>query len=220
MERKASAPVPPLREPQTGLRASGDTRRPSREEAEAAVRTLLAWTGDDPTREGLLDTPKRVVDSYAEYFWGYDGDPVDELSRTFEDVQGYDDIVMLRDIDFASHCEHHMVPIIGVAHVAYIPDRRIVGISKLARVVDIYAKRLQTQETMTAQIANCIQDALKPKGVAVMIDALHQCMTMRGVHKKGTTTITTRFTGVFSEDKAERDRFMQLVNGTRVLASR
>ncbi|WP_127076229.1 GTP cyclohydrolase I FolE [Rhodomicrobium lacus] len=220
MERNASAPVPPTREPQSGSRAAGGANRPSREEAEAAVRTLLAWTGDDPSREGLLDTPKRVVDSYAEYFWGYDGDPVGELSRTFEDVQGYDDIVMLRDIDFASHCEHHMVPIIGVAHVAYIPDRRIVGISKLARVVDLYAKRLQTQETMTAQIADCIQETLKPKGVAVMMDALHQCMTMRGVHKKGTTTITTRFTGIFSEDKAERERFLQLVNGARVLTGR
>jgi len=219
MERSGPVPVQPARDPQSAAQKPS-ARRPSREEAEAAVRTLIAWAGDDPAREGLLDTPKRVVDSYAEYFWGYAGDPVEELSRTFDDVQGYDDIVLLRDIAFASHCEHHMVPIIGIAHVAYIPDRRIVGISKLARVVDIYAKRLQTQETMTAQIADCIQDALRPKGVAVMIDALHQCMTTRGVHKAGATMVTTRFTGIFDKDKSERDRFMQLIDGARITRGR
>ena len=153
--------------------------------------------------------------SYEEFFAGYEGDPYDILSRTFEDVQGYDDFVMLRDIRVESHCEHHMLPIIGVAHIAYMPRDRIVGISKLARVADIYAKRLQTQETMTAQIATAIEEVLQPLGVAVMIDALHECMTTRGVHKSGTTTITTRFTGVFKDDPSYRDRFIQLVNGLR-----
>ena len=156
-----------------------------------------------------------MVEAYEEYFAGYDGDPFDILSRTFEDVQGYDDLVMLRDIEIESHCEHHMLPIVGVAHIAYLPPGKVVGISKLARVVDIYAKRLQTQETMTAQIANAIEEVLKPRGVAVMIDALHECMTTRGVHKPGTTTITTLFTGVFKDDASYRDRFMQIVNGQR-----
>jgi GTP cyclohydrolase I len=194
--------------------------RPSRQEAEDAVRTLLAWAGDDPSREGLAETPSRVVDSYGEFFSGYAADPVDILSRTFEDVQGYDDLVMLRDIRFESHCEHHMLPIIGLAHVAYLPRGRIAGISKLARVVDIYAKRLQTQETMTAQIADAIEEGLQPHGVAVMIDALHECMTTRGVHKPGTTTITTRFTGIFKDDTGYRDRFMQLANGQRAVTSK
>jgi GTP cyclohydrolase I len=191
--------------------------RPTREQAEEAVRTLIAWAGDDPSREGLIDTPGRVVEAFEEFFAGYKGDPFDVLMRTFEDVHGYDDIVMLRDIRIESHCEHHMLPIVGVAHVAYLPGDRVVGISKLARVVDLYAKRLQTQETMTAQIAEAIEKALNPRGVAVMIDALHECMTTRGVHKPGTTTITTRFTGLFKDDRGYRERFMQLVNGQRVI---
>jgi GTP cyclohydrolase I len=194
--------------------------RPTREEAEAAVRTLIAWAGDDPTREGLLDTPRRVVEAYDEFFSGYDGVPAEVLTTTFEDVQGYNDIVMLRDIRIESHCEHHMLPIVGVAHVAYLPSDRVVGISKIARVVDLYAKRLQTQETMTAQIAAAINDVLKPRGVAVLIDALHECMTTRGVHKPGTTTITSVFTGLFKDDPVYRDRFLQLVNGARTVSLR
>lgn len=198
----------------------GAKRRPSREEAEEAVRTLIAWAGDDPTREGLLDTPRRVTEAYEEFFAGYDGDPFEILTRTFEDVHGYDDMVMLRDIRLESHCEHHMLPIIGVAHVAYLPRDRVVGISKLARVVEMYAKRLQTQETMTAQIAHAIEEALQPHGVAVMIDAIHECMTTRGVHKPGTTTITTRFTGAFRDDPSYRERFLQLVSGTRAVTAK
>jgi GTP cyclohydrolase I len=214
MEKIASTP----RQAARGLRSrdgAQPVKRPSRKEAEAAVETLIAWAGDDPSREGLAETPKRVAEAFEEFFAGYAGDPVEILSRTFEDVQGYDDLVMLRDIRIESHCEHHMLPIIGVAHVAYLPDGRVAGISKLARVVDIYAKRLQTQETMTAQIANALELGLQPRGVAVMIDALHECMTTRGVRKPGTTTITTRFTGVFRTDQGYRERFMQLVNGER-----
>ena len=187
--------------------------RPTREEAMAAVRTLIAWAGDDPRREGVIDTPKRVVDAYADWFEGYGADPAKELSRTFEDVQGYDDIVMLRDIRIETHCEHHMVPIIGKAHVAYFPDGRVVGISKLARVVEIYAKRLQTQETMTAQIAATIEKVLRPRGVAVLIDAAHQCMTTRGIRKPGVSCITTRFTGIFREDRDMERRFLELARG-------
>ncbi len=215
MDTRASITGPMTRERQNGHRAPALTKRPTREEAEAAVRTLIAWAGDDPSREGLLDTPGRVVDAYEEFFAGYDGDPYGALDRTFADVAGYDDLVMVRDIRLESHCEHHMLPIIGVAHVAYLPSGNVVGISKLARVVDLYAKRLQTQETMTAQIANAIEEVLKPRGVAVMVDAIHECMTTRGVHKPGTTTITTRFTGVFKDDPGFRERFMQLVNGVR-----
>ena len=214
MDTLASAPGP-RRSKHNGNGAAEAVARPSREEAEAAVRTLIAYTGDDPSREGLADTPARVVEAYEEYFAGYGADPFDILSRTFEDVQGYDDLVMLRDIRIESHCEHHMLPIVGVVHIAYLPAGKVVGISKLARAVDIYAKRLQTQETMTAQIANAIEEVLKPRGVAVMIDALHECMTTRGVHKPGTTTITTLFTGVFKDDASYRDRFMQIVNGQR-----
>ncbi len=214
MDTLASVTGPLTRERQNG-HGVAPLRRPTREEAEQAVRTLIAWAGDDPTREGLLDTPSRVVEAYEEFFAGYDGDPYEALDRTFADVQGYDDLVMVRDIRIESHCEHHMLPIIGVAHVAYLPTGSVVGISKLARVVDLYAKRLQTQETMTAQIANAIEEVLKPRGVAIMIDAIHECMTTRGVHKPGTTTITTQFTGVFKEDPSYRERFMQLVNGVR-----
>ncbi|MGH6906809.1 MAG: GTP cyclohydrolase I FolE [Aestuariivirga sp.] len=186
-------------------------KRPSRDEAEDAVRTLLAWAGDNPDREGLLDTPMRVAKAFREYFSGYDEDPAEALSRTFVDVGGYDDIVMLRDIEFNSHCEHHIAPFIGRAHVAYLPTKKVVGISKLARVVDIYARRLQTQETMTAQIANCIDEQLSPKGVAVMIEAVHTCMSMRGISKRNVATITTQFTGTFKTDPALQARFINLV---------
>ncbi|HVY89573.1 MAG TPA: GTP cyclohydrolase I FolE [Hyphomonadaceae bacterium] len=185
-------------------------KRPSRDEAEDAVRTLIAWAGDDPRREGLLDTPGRVVEAYEEWFRGYREDPADYLSKTFEDVKGYDDIVMLRDIDVESHCEHHMAPFLGKACVAYMPLDNVVGISKLARVVEIYAKRLQTQETMTSQILHAIQDTLKPMGSAVLIDAKHECMTTRGVHHPNVSTITTQFTGVFRTDKELRERFLRL----------
>ncbi|MFT4076256.1 MAG: GTP cyclohydrolase I FolE [Asticcacaulis sp.] len=186
------------------------TNRPSREEAMKAVKTLLAWAGDDPEREGLIDTPKRVVDAYEEWFQGYQADPAKELSRTFEDVQGYDDMVMLREIDVESHCEHHMAPFLGKAWVAYMPTSKVVGISKIARVVEIFAKRLQTQETMTKQVADAIEESLAPLGVAVMIDAEHQCMSTRGVHHKNVTTVTTRFTGVFKTDISLQERFMRL----------
>jgi len=185
-------------------------KRPSRDEAEEAVRTLIAWAGDDPKREGLIDTPGRVVEAYDEWFKGYREDPNEYLSRTFEDVKGYDDIVMLRDIDVESHCEHHMAPFLGKACVAYMPTEKVVGISKLARVVEIYAKRMQTQETMTSQIAKAIDSALAPKGVAIFIDAKHQCMTTRGVHHPDVSTITTQFTGVFKTDKELRERFLRL----------
>ncbi|MEM0986217.1 MAG: GTP cyclohydrolase I FolE [Pseudomonadota bacterium] len=187
-----------------------DVVRPTREEAEEAVRTLLAWAGDDPAREGLIDTPKRVVKAYEEWFSGYKDDPVKYLSRTFEDVQGYDDIVMLRDIEVESHCEHHMAPFLGKAYVAYMPTDAVVGISKLARVVEIFAKRLQTQETMTQQICDAITDSLAPMGVAVLIDAVHECMTTRGVHHRHVSTVTTQFTGVFKTDQDLRNRFLRL----------
>ncbi len=185
--------------------------RPTQDEAEAAVRTLLAWAGDDPTREGLLDTPKRVVKAFREYFSGYEEDPAEALSRTFEDVGGYDDIVMLRDIEFNSHCEHHIAPFVGRAHVAYLPTHAVVGISKLARVVEIFARRLQTQETMTAQVAKSIDHALAPRGVAVMLEAVHTCMSMRGVGKRNVATITTQFTGEFKSNPVLQARFMELV---------
>lgn len=187
-----------------------DVERPTREQAEDAVRTLLAWAGDDPKREGLIDTPKRVVKAYEEWFSGYTEDPVKYLSRTFEDVQGYDDIVMLRDIEVESHCEHHMAPFLGKAYVAYMPTQAVVGISKLARVVEIFAKRLQTQETMTQQICDAITDSLAPMGVAVLIDAVHECMTTRGVHHRHVSTVTTQFTGVFKTDNDLRNRFLRL----------
>lgn len=185
-------------------------QKPTREEAMQAVRTLIAWTGDDPAREGLLDTPKRVVDAFQEWFEGYDADPAKELARTFEDVQGYDDMVMLREIEVESHCEHHMAPFLGKAYVAYMPTDKVVGISKIARVVEIFSKRLQTQETLTAQIADAITDSLNPAGVAVLIDAEHQCMTTRGVHHRHVSTITTRFTGVFKSDKNAQERFLRM----------
>jgi len=189
-----------------------DSGKPSRQEAEEAVRTLLRWAGDDPTREGLIDTPSRVVRSYEEFFSGYHEDPEDILRRTFSETDGYDEMVLLRDIRLESHCEHHVVPIIGKAHVAYLPDRRVVGISKLARVVEIYARRLQIQEKLTAQIANCIQDVLHPRGVAVVIEAAHQCMTTRGVRKPGVTMVTSRMLGAFRDDPTTRRELLALIN--------
>ena len=191
------------------------TDRPSQQEVEAAVRTLLRWTGDNPEREGLKDTPKRVAKAYLEMFNGYDMCPAEELGRTFEEVAGYNDMVVVRDIQFHSHCEHHMVPIIGKAHVGYLPDGKVVGLSKIARVVDIFAHRLQTQEAMTAQIANVIQKVLNPQGVAVVIEAEHMCIAMRGIRKQGSTTLTTTFTGVFHDNAEEQTRFMAMVRGIR-----
>ena len=191
------------------------SQRPSRDEAENAVRTLIAWAGDDPKREGLIDTPGRVVDAYGEWFKGYGEDPREYLSRTFDDVKGYDDIVMLRDIDVESHCEHHIAPFLGKAFVAYMPLDNVVGISKIARVVEIYAKRLQTQETMTSQILTAIQEVLKPQGVAVMIDAKHECMTTRGVHKTGVSMVTSRMLGGFRDDPSTRREFMAMIQGGR-----
>lgn len=188
-------------------------QKPSREEAMQAVRTLIAWTGDNPDREGLLDTPKRVVDAYGDWFQGYDADVAKELSRTFEEVEGYDDMVILRDIEVESHCEHHMAPFLGKAYVAYLPTAKVVGISKLARVVEIFSKRLQTQETLTQEIANAIESHLQPAGVAILIDAEHQCMTTRGVHHRHVSTITTRFTGAFKTDPSLMDRFLKLARG-------
>jgi GTP cyclohydrolase I len=193
------------------LKAVANAPRPSKEEAMAAVRTLIAWAGDNPDREGLKDTPKRVVNAYGEWYRGYDLDPAEELSRVFEDVSGYDDMVILREIDIESHCEHHMAPFLGTAYVAYLPTDKVVGISKLVKVVEIFAKRLQTQETMTAQIADAIDEALKPRGSAVMIDAVHQCMSTRGVHHPNVSTITTQFTGEFKTNPALQERFLRLI---------
>ena len=193
------------------MNTKNPTSKPTRKEAEDAVRTLISWAGDDPKREGLIETPKRVVKSYEEFYAGYDQDPSEILSKVFEEIEGYDEIVLVKDILLESHCEHHMVPILGKAHVAYLPDKRVVGLSKLARVVDLYAKRLQTQETMTAQIADTINEVLKPKGVAVVIDAEHQCMSSRGVSKKGTSTVTSRMLGAFRDSQKSRMEFMNLI---------
>ena len=196
------------------LKAVAKAPRPSKEEAMAAVRTLIAWAGDNPDREGLKDTPKRVVNAYSEWYRGYDLDPAEELSRVFEDVSGYDDMVILREIDVESHCEHHMAPFLGTAYVAYLSTDKVVGISKLVKVVEIFAKRLQTQETMTAQIADAIDEALKPRGSAIMIDAVHQCMSTRGVHHPNVSTITTQFTGEFKTNPALQERFLRLIGKT------
>jgi GTP cyclohydrolase I len=185
--------------------------QPTQDEAEAAIRTLIRWAGDDPDREGLLDTPARVARSYLEFFRGYSEDPVAILERTFEEVEGYDEIVLLRDIRLESHCEHHMVPIIGRAHVAYLPHHRVVGISKLARVVDAYARRLQIQEKLTAQIANTIQEVLQPLGTAVIIEAAHECMTTRGVHKTGVCMVTSRMLGAFRDDHSTRRELLAMI---------
>lgn len=187
--------------------------RPGRAEAEAAVRTLIAWAGDDVNREGLIETPERVVRAYEEFFAGYRENVAEYLQRTFKEVGGYDDMVLVRDIPFASHCEHHMVPFVGKAHVAYFPTDRVVGLSKIGRVVDVFARRLQTQENLSSQIVAAIDEHLKPRGVAVMIEAEHQCMTMRGVQKVGASTVTAQFTGVFRDDPAEQARFLMMVRG-------
>ena len=184
---------------------------PSREEAMQAVKTLIAWAGDNPNREGLIETPKRVVDAYKEFFDGYKMNPDEILSKTFEEVEGYDEMVIIKNIRLESHCEHHIVPILGIAHVAYMPNKKVVGISKLARLVDVFAKRLQIQETLTAQIADTIQRVLDPLGVAVLIDASHQCMTTRGVHKPESSTVTKRMLGVFKTDENVRSEFMELI---------
>tara|TARA_B100000965_G_scaffold400101_1_gene421379 strand:+ start:595 stop:1173 length:579 start_codon:yes stop_codon:yes gene_type:complete len=189
--------------------------KPTREEAEEAVRTLISWAGDDPTREGLIETPKRVVKSYEEFYAGYTQDPEEILSKVFSEIEGYDEIVLVKDIPLQSHCEHHMVPIIGKAHVAYLPDQRVVGLSKLARVVDMFGKRLQTQETMTAQIADTIDRVLQPKGVAVVIDAEHQCMSSRGVNKHGSSTITSRMIGIFRDNQKSRMEFLNLISANK-----
>ena len=192
---------------------SSSIQKPTRQEAEAAVKTLLAWAGEDLSKEGLADTPKRVAKAYGEFFKGYNESAEDVLKTTFDEVGGYGDIVLVRDIPFYSHCEHHMVPFIGTAHVAYYPTSGVVGLSKLARVVDIFSRRLQTQENLTAQIANAIDDNLKPRGVAVLMEAEHMCMSLRGVQKAGASTVTTQFTGVFQEEAEEQVRFMQLLRG-------
>jgi GTP cyclohydrolase I len=192
-------------------RVAARVRRPSREEALEAVRTLIRWAGDDPSREGLIGTPDRVVRSYAEFFSGYEEDPIALLQRTFEETDGYDEIVMLKDIRFESHCEHHIAPIIGKVHIAYLPSNRVVGISKLARLVEVYAKRLQIQEKMTAQIANTLDEVLQPKGVAVVIEAAHQCMTTRGVHKPGVSMVTSRMLGVFRADPTTRREVLTMI---------
>ncbi len=193
--------------------AAGKVERPTRQEAERAVRTLIAWAGDDPNRDGLRDTPARVASVYEEFFAGYRQRPGDVLDRTFEDLGSYDDMVVVRDIPFYSHCEHHMVPFIGRAHVGYYPTERVVGLSKLARIVEVFARRLQTQERLTGEIVAAIDGVLKPRGVAVMIEAEHQCMTLRGVRAHGTATVTTQFTGAFRDDAGEQTRFMALVRG-------
>ncbi|MEX2616908.1 MAG: GTP cyclohydrolase I FolE [Alphaproteobacteria bacterium] len=193
---------------------TGDSREegtPSRAEAEAAVRVLLRWAGDDPDREGLRDTPARVVKSYEEFFAGYAVDPKELLERTFEETEGYDELVVLKDIRFESHCEHHMVPVIGRAHIGYLPDRRVIGISKLARVIDAFAKRLQIQEKLTSQIANIIDEVLAPRGVAVVIEAQHECMTTRGVHKTGVSMVTSRMLGQLRDDATTRREFLAII---------
>ena len=189
-----------------------DSAKPTREQAEDAVRTLLRWAGDDPAREGLLDTPSRVVKAYGDWFSGYANDPRDYLKRTFEEVAGYDELIVLRDIEFESHCEHHMAPIIGKAHVGYLPDGKVVGISKLARVVETYARRFQVQEKMTAQIATAIQDVLQPRGVGVVVEATHECMTTRGIHKRGVSMLTSKMLGCFREDARTRAEFLRFID--------
>ena len=210
-ELSASADVDAEEPHMAEHRTSEAAKRPTKEEAKAAVRTLIAFIGEDPDREGLIDTPKRVVGAWQDFFAGYNDDPADILGRTFEEVDGYDEIVIVRDIRVESHCEHHIVPIIGKAHVAYLPDRRVVGISKLARVVDAFAKRMQVQETLTAQIADTINNVLQPKGVAVLIEAAHMCMTPRGGHKPGADTLTPCTRGVFKTDPMMRREFLDLV---------
>ena len=194
---------------------SSKPRKPGRKQAEEAVRTLLLWAGEDPHREGLIDTPRRVVSAYEDWFGGYKEDPVRFLKRTFEEVEGYDEMIVLRDIAFESHCEHHMAPIIGCAHVGYLPNNKVVGISKLARVVEAFARRFQVQEKMTAQIANCIWDVLNPKGVGVVIEATHQCMTTRGIHKSDVSMVTSQMLGLFRKDARTRAEFLGMIDARR-----
>jgi len=193
---------------------AGGAERPTREQAEEAVRTMILWAGDDPDREGLLETPSRVVRAYEEFFAGYAQDPREILAKTFSEVEGYDEMIVMNDIRFESHCEHHMVPIIGKAHVGYLPDKRVIGISKLARLVEVYARRLQVQEKMTVQIADTLQEVLQPKGVAVVIEAAHQCMTTRGVHKPGVGLVTSRMVGAFRDDPSTRREFLAVIGRT------
>jgi len=200
-------PIRPLQAPAN----APEPRRPSREEAEAAVRTLICWAGDDPGREGLVDTPRRVVKAYEQLFEGYGKDPAHSLGRVFEEIGGYDDLVLVRDIPFFSHCEHHMVPFFGKAHVGYYSSSGAVGLSKLARVIDVFARRLQTQETMSAEIVAAIEETLRPRGVALMLEAEHMCMTMRGVQKAGASTVTTQFTGIFQDDASEQIKFLTML---------
>ena len=190
-------------------------RKPSRKKAEEAIHTLLLWAGEDPRREGLIDTPKRVARAYEDWFSGYKDDPMQFLQRTFQEVEGYDEMIVLRDITFESHCEHHMAPIIGKAHVGYLPDRKVVGISKLARVVEAFARRFQVQEKMTAQIANCIRDVLNPKGVGVVVEAVHQCMTTRGIHKSDVSMVTSQMNGTFRKDARTRAEFLRMIDAKR-----
>lgn len=197
--------------PRQPATAVASIQRPSREEAEAAVRTLIAWAGDNPDREGLLETPRRVTKAYGEFFAGYEQDESEVLAKTFKEVGGYDDIVLVKDIPFSSHCEHHMVPFFGKVHIAYLPHDGVVGLSKLARLVEVYARRLQVQENMTAQIIDAVNEHLNPRGAAVMIEAEHMCMSMRGVRAHGASTVTQRFTGVFAEERDQQDRFFVLV---------
>ncbi|WP_441295817.1 GTP cyclohydrolase I FolE [Roseomonas cutis] len=213
-EDPASVPTEPAVPPTV----AGEPPRPTREEAEDAIRTLLRWAGDDPRREGLADTPKRVARAYREWFSGYEEDPMALLQRSFSEVEGYDEMVVLRDIRLESTCEHHMAPIIGRAHVGYLPSGRVVGISKLARVVDAYGKRLQIQEKLTAQIANAIQDVLQPLGVAVVVEAAHQCMTTRGAHKPGVTMVTSRMLGAFRDNRSTRQEFLAMIGNPRQTA--
>ncbi len=201
----------PIKLPTSHSDKPAPVRRPTQDEAEAAVRTLIAWAGDDPRREGLIETPARVARAFGEFFSGYQQDAGEVLDKTFREVGGYDDIVLVRDIPFSSHCEHHMVPFVGKAHIAYLPHDGVVGLSKLARLVDVFAKRLQTQENLTAQIVDAINEHLGPRGVAVLLEAEHMCMSMRGVRAHGAATITHRFTGVFAEDRVEQDRFFALI---------
>lgn len=196
-------------------KSPANLKRPTRQQAEDAVRTLLLWAGEDIRREGLIDTPKRVASAYEDWFSGYDADPVGFLARTFEEVEGYDEMIVLRDIEFESHCEHHMAPIIGRAHVGYLPNNKVVGISKLARVVEAFARRFQVQEKMTAQIANCILEVLSPKGVGVVIEAAHQCMTTRGVHKTDVTMVTSQMLGTFRKDARTRAEFLRMIDARR-----
>jgi GTP cyclohydrolase I len=197
--------------PANQAQKSSRIEKPTHEEAMEAVRTLIAWAGDDPAREGLLDTPHRVTKAFGEFFAGYEQDPKEILQRTFKEVGGYDDVVLVKDIPFSSHCEHHMVPFVGKAHIAYLPHDGVVGLSKLARLVEVFARRLQVQENLTAQIIDAINDNLNPRGAAVMLEAEHMCMSMRGVRAHGASTITQRFTGVFAEDRNEQDRFFAMV---------